>query len=264
MSDNTHNAFGSLDSGIRGEYNFELIELLEEGWALQKGNKLKIWQSMGLIMLVMLVVIYSLSTILGIDPTSPTGDEDWKVSLFFQAAVGVTLMPLTAGLYIMTIRIACGVDTQATEVLGYFEHAPKLLAWYFVHMFFTYAGFFALIVPGIYLSVAYQLALPIFIEKNLGIWESLEASRKALTSRWFSFAYLLLVLTSLAALSLMTVIGLIWTLPWYFCTIGILYRRIFGLEEVRPQLPEQAQAGTSLNVPTLPDLSRYDRPKDEE
>jgi hypothetical protein len=113
-------------------------------------------------------------------------------------------------------------------------------------------GFFALLLPGIYLSIAYQLALPVFIEKNLGIWESLEASRKALTHRWFSFAYLILVLSCLTALSMFTVIGMIWTIPWYFCTIGIIYRRIFGLEEVRPQGPAQPQVGSSLNVPILP------------
>lgn len=264
MSDNIDKGFGSLESGIRGEYDFELVELLEEGWELQKGNKAKIWQAIGLIFLVMLAVFYCLSAILGIDLTSTTGDEDWRISLFFQAAIGVTLMPLTAGLYIMTIKMAAGAPTQSMEVLGYFEHAPKLLAWYFIHMFFTYAGFFALILPGIYLTIAYQLALPIFIEKNLGIWESLEASRKALTPRWFGFAYLILVMTSLSALSLMTIIGAVWTVPWYFCTIGVLYRRIFGLEEVRPQGPAQPQEGSSLNVPVLPDLSRYDRPDNQD
>ena len=252
MSDNTQSAFGSLESGIRGEYNFELIELLEEGWALQKGNKAKIFSAIALMVTIVSLVYFCLTMILGIDPSSPDGDEDWKVTLFIQCAIGLTLMPLSAGLYIMTIRMASGVETRAIEVLGYFEHAPKMLAWYFVHMFFTYMGFFALLLPGIYLSIAYQLALPVFIEKNLGVWESLEASRKALTHRWFSFAYLILVLSCLTALSMFTVIGLIWTIPWYFCTIGILYRRIFGLEEVRPQGPAQPQVGSSLNVPILP------------
>jgi hypothetical protein len=57
----------------------------------------------------------------------------------------------------------------------------------------------------------------------------MEASRKAITHKWFSvFGVLMLVgvLTGLSAAAFL--IPLIWTVPWMVLVIGVLYRKMFG------------------------------------
>ena len=93
-------------------------------------------------------------------------------------------------------------------------------------------GMFLFLLPGIYLLISYSLALPLKAERGLGIWDCLETSRKAITTAWFKFFAFnvslgLLVLIG-SALSLG--IGLIWLIPFWALSIGILYRQVFGYE----------------------------------
>ncbi len=92
-------------------------------------------------------------------------------------------------------------------------------------------GFLLLILPGIYLVVAYMLAIPLAAEKNLNSWKALEVSRKAITHKWFKTFGLFLMIWLILIISILPLgIGLIWTVPWAVNAIGILYREIFGVE----------------------------------
>ncbi len=52
----------------------------------------------------------------------------------------------------------------------------------------TMMGFVLLVVPGIYLSIAYWFALPLILDRGLLPWQALEVSRKAVTKVWFKVA----------------------------------------------------------------------------
>jgi uncharacterized membrane protein len=105
----------------------------------------------------------------------------------------------------------------------------------FLIMICTYLGFVLLIIPGIYLSIAYGLAKPLLVDRNLTPWQAMEVSRKALTHKWGSICLLYLAVMALVGLSALCLgIGLIWTMPWSMVVIGVLYRRIFGSAEPAP------------------------------
>ena len=71
-----------------------------------------------------------------------------------------------------------------------------------------------LLIPGIYLSIAYRLAIPLVVERGLSPWQALEASRKAISQHWFKVFGLFFVLMLIMLLSMIPLgIGLIWTLP---------------------------------------------------
>jgi uncharacterized membrane protein len=92
-------------------------------------------------------------------------------------------------------------------------------------------GFVLLIIPGIYLMVSYYLALPLLIEKDLGVWQALETSRKAVSKRWFAIFGLFLLLGLINFATVFTLfIGMIWTVPMSVIAFGILYRNVFGIE----------------------------------
>ena len=91
-------------------------------------------------------------------------------------------------------------------------------------------GFVLLIVPGIYLSIAYVMAIPLVIDRNMGPWEALECSRKAVTKKWFNFFGILIVMSLIAAVSAIPLgIGLIWTIPMMALVYAIMYRQTFGV-----------------------------------
>ena len=92
-------------------------------------------------------------------------------------------------------------------------------------------GFLLLVLPGIYLMVAYSLAMPLVVEKGLSPWQALEASRKAITKSWFRFIGLGLAIMVIMIVSMIPLgIGMIWTIPMAMIAFGIAYRNIFGYE----------------------------------
>ena len=93
-------------------------------------------------------------------------------------------------------------------------------------------GFLLLILPGIYLMVAYSMAMPLVVEKNMSPWQALETSRKAISKRWFSYLFLGILFSIIAGLSVLTLgLAFIWTVPLMMIAYGVLYRNMFGFEE---------------------------------
>ncbi|MBD1849863.1 DUF975 family protein [Leptolyngbya sp. FACHB-711] len=86
------------------------------------------------------------------------------------------------------------------------------------------------LLPGIYLSIAYNFAIPLVVERRLGFWEAIETSRKVITKQWFSFLGFasLLFLVNVAGV-LLCGIGLLVTAPLTICATVAAYRHILGL-----------------------------------
>ena len=99
-----------------------------------------------------------------------------------------------------------------------------------VMMLLIYLGMILLLIPGIYLGVAYLLAVPLVVERGLSPWQALEASRKAITQHWFKVFGLFIVLGLIVIVSAIPLgIGLVWTIPLMVVAMGVLYRTIFGV-----------------------------------
>ena len=75
-------------------------------------------------------------------------------------------------------------------------------------------GFFVLILPGIYLCVAYGVAPLTIVDRRCGSWAGMEASRRGITRRWWSF-FLVLILCALLAIAgvLCLGVGLLVAMP---------------------------------------------------
>ncbi|WP_419533208.1 hypothetical protein [Endozoicomonas sp.] len=114
----------------------------------------------------------------------------------------------------------------------YFNTTLPLLGLYILMTILIVIGFLLLILPGIYLAIAYMLAIPLVVDKKMGIWEALETSRKAVTKRWFSIFGLTLLIMLINAIAMIPLgLGLIWTVPMSTIAFGILYRNIFGCSQ---------------------------------
>lgn len=100
-------------------------------------------------------------------------------------------------------------------------------------MLLTVLGYVLLIIPGIYLSVAYMMSFALMIDRNMGVWEALEVSRKAISKHWFKIFFLYLLMGLIFILACLPIlIGLIWVLPLFTIVHGILYKIMFGVKSV--------------------------------
>ncbi|NIB41660.1 hypothetical protein HBA55_18795 [Pseudomaricurvus alkylphenolicus] len=227
---NAGSQFGSLEQGIAGDYDLRLGSVLSEAWNNTKGAKTTILVA-GIIMIVVTMVVSGVCQFVA-GMMSSGAEAALFPAILSQVVITLLTTPLTAGMLIIGIRRASNASIRSSSVFDYFGMILPL----FICMILVYVmlmiGFLLLIIPGIYLSVAYMFAIPLVVEKNLGPWEAMEASRKAVTKNWFTVFGIVFVTWLAVVISMIPLlIGLIWTLPWALIAFGTTYRIIFGVEQ---------------------------------
>jgi uncharacterized membrane protein len=146
--------------------------------------------------------------------------------------VTLILFPLGVGLGLLGIRRAAGKETPVSTLWEPYSQAIPLIVMFILMAVLIVAGFLLLILPGIYLSIAYSFAPYLIVEKNMGVWEALETSRKAITAYWWRYFGLMLVALLLVIIGLIPVfIGLIWVVPIIAIATGEVFGKTFGNPE---------------------------------
>jgi uncharacterized membrane protein len=180
-------------------------------------------------MMGLMIAFVFLSTLL----IEVTQDQSGNValSLIMQLGLNLIMMPLMVGIMILGIKRSVDAPIKAGFIFGYYSKMIPLLLTMILMYIMIIIGFLLLILPGIYLSVAYYMALPLVAEKDMSPWQALETSRKAITRRWFSVFALFIILSIIVFISAIPLgLGLIWTMPLMIIAFGVLYRNMFGVE----------------------------------
>lgn len=87
----------------------------------------------------------------------------------------------------------------------------------------------------LYLAIAYLFAGQIIIDRDVTAWQAMKISRKTVTKRWFGVFFTLIWLgVTLFVSAALLMIGLIWTVPYVFNVVGVLYRDMVGIEGKDP------------------------------
>ncbi len=88
----------------------------------------------------------------------------------------------------------------------------------------------------LYFFVSYLLYVPLIVEKKLLGWRALRTSRQAIYYHWFKIFALQVLMFIILVLSVIPfAIGLIWSIPMLNNAFAILYREIFGIENLANQ-----------------------------
>ena len=215
----------SLDDALAGQFDFELGDVLSEAWALTAGSKTVILGAVA-IAIGANIAVQAVTVLGGDDPGLMA-----LVALLVSLAANAVIYTINGGIFLYAIKRAAGDESASfDDVLSCFGMILPIFGLMLLSGLLTFLGLLLLLVPGIYLAVAYSMALPLKVERGLGIWESLEISRKVLTTCWLKMAATVLV-TGLAVGigSIVTLgIGAIWLLPFGALVFGVLYREIFG------------------------------------
>lgn len=215
----------NLEAAVAGRYDFTVGEVMDEAWRLVKGMKASFWGAAILVALLDLLGDTILSVLFSFFLTKEPGAI---VTGVFRAVTGALMTPVTMGMTMMCVRRALGAPISFSTAFSYYRRAFPALGCALLSLLMAGLGTLALVLPGIYLSVAYSFAIPLVCDQGLSPWQALETSRRAVTHRWWSVLGLALVasvLTVVSALGLL--IPLVWTIPWAMMTSAVLYRRIF-------------------------------------
>lgn len=202
---------------------WDISNALNEAWRLISGFKATLWGAI----LIYIGILFAVSL-----PFEFLGKESAVMIIVSQIVIGLVTYPLSAGMTMLGIKRSVGEPANAFMIFDYYSKTLSLFLLYILMMILIFIGFLLLILPGIYLMVAYSMAMPLLVEKNMGIWEALEASRKRIHKCWFEMLvlYILLIIIFLVA-ALPLGIGLIWALPFAIVLMAVVYRNLFGVSQ---------------------------------
>jgi hypothetical protein len=221
----------SIEQALSRGYDFNIGELLGEAWQRVKGTKGIIIGGFLVFYAVMFVVSLVLGGMLGIFGAL---SESPAAVMLGELVIGVLASalayPFMAGINMIGIRRAADQPISFNEIFSHFGRTLPLVITAVVMMLLIYLGMFLLIIPGLYLAIAYMLAIPLVVERGLSPWQALEASRKAISQHWFKTFGLFLLLGLITLVSVIPLgIGLVWSIPLFVIAMGVLYRTIFGV-----------------------------------
>ena len=224
---------GGLEAGIAGQYSFQTGEVLSEAWAKVSGAKGTIFGAVFAMYAISFLIIFIGGMLIGLLGLNENGGALAIISqLGLQLVYTALTVLFTAGIIMMGVRRATDESINFTMLFDGTAHIKPLLIAMILQTIIVMVGFLLLIIPGIYLTVGYGLTYPLIMEKGLGPWEAMEASRKAIHHSWFQIFGLYFVMGLIFMISALPLgIGLIWTIPMGTIVLGIVYRIIFGTEE---------------------------------
>ena len=220
--------YGSLERGLAGQYELKPVEVIKEAWAMLPGMKSPFWIAAVIYSGLAFIFSFVTTTVAG-DPA--TGVVNWVGYIAMYLLQMIILTPMAAGLMMIGIKHAVGAPINFNEIYQHFDKTMPLFLTMLLMTILIIIGIFLLLIPGLYLSVGFALALPLVIDKRMGPIEALTTSCKAITHKWFSFfGFWLLSMLILLAGILALFVGVVWAYPLVVLGLGIIYRDMFGVE----------------------------------
>ena len=229
---------GTLEQGLAGNYQLTISDVVKEAWEKVSGNKSALWIGLAIYIVAQVAISFVLWLFIGGD--APVPDAAAHASTpgenLADTLANLLTLPLGVGLMLLGVAVASGREANPTSVFSWYDKFLKLVLTWILMAILVLIGTLLLVLPGIYLAVSYQLALPLVADKGLGPWEAMETSRKIVSKKWFTFFGLGLVAGLATAVSvLLLAIPLIWVLPACLIGIGIIYRDAIGVESTTLQ-----------------------------
>jgi hypothetical protein len=188
-----------------GAPKLDIISCYERSWALLKAN---FWGLVGVSALMAAIFTVLGSRFLGLKYISP---------LFTAVLSG-------GWYYYFLLKIRGQRATVGDAFSGFTRAFLPLVATGLLVGLFVVVGLCLFILPGIYLIVAYAFAYILATDKRLGIWDSMETSRRVVTSQWWRVLGLwllgiLFLILGVAALG----VGIFVAIPFVIGAIAYAY-----------------------------------------
>jgi predicted Ser/Thr protein kinase len=223
---------------LNRDYVLDIRSCLRRGWTLVKSD---FWPTVGVTALIL--VLFGAASAVGAQTTSGT---IWTGT----SVIGILLAgPLFGGLNLYYLKKIRGETVNIeTAFSGFSNRFMHLFLGSFVVDTLTWLGFLCLIVPGVYLMVAWMWTLPLIIDKRLDFWPAMQTSMKVVNKNWWKFL-LAFVVFGLVAFSGVVAcgFGVFITIPIGMAALMYAFEDVFGAVRTVPS-PAPAGVGPSGTV----------------
>ncbi|MFU8814037.1 MAG: hypothetical protein ACNA7W_01745 [Pseudomonadales bacterium] len=215
---------GSIEQTLAGNADVEVMAIIKEAWARTEGLKAIVVGGMLLVYAAVALATVVLGSVFGFE------DQTVVASTISQLVVMMIVYPFMAGVFMVGLRHGVGLPVSFQDQFAYYACLMPIVAVGLLQSVITSLGFLLLIVPGIYLSIALSLAVPLKAERDLPISECLLTSLRLVNRKFFEVAILSIVAVLLIVLGFVSLVGWIWTMPWTLMIFAILYRQLAGFQ----------------------------------
>lgn len=186
------------------DYPLNISNCLNRGWNLLTSD---FWPIVGVCALIWLISKVANSSIVGIIIGAPVAGGLWVYFLNRIRGLPATLETAFSGFKIAFLQLVlAGVVTKALTLLG-----------------------FLLILPGIFLWVAWMFTLPLVVDKGLDFWSAMETSRKIITRHWWKFFWFFIVLLLIHVVGVACCyVGMFVAIPLCLAALAYAYEDVVG------------------------------------
>lgn len=164
------------------------------------------------------------------------------VLVISSATLGILAGPMLAGYVLIVLRLKDKTEPKPAigdvfQGFNYFLQAFLFMIVYFVVMFVaaTVLGFIPVIggLASIFVSYAVAtlvlFAMFLIVDKKMDFWPACQASIDQVKTNFWPFLGFTVVITVISMLgAIACLIGIIVTLPFYYCAIAVAYRDVYG------------------------------------
>ena len=132
---------------------------------------------------------------------------------------------LSAGLYLFFLKKIRGQTAELSDVFsGFTRNFGALILTTIVVELMVFFGLILLILPGIYLIVAYAFACLLVIDRKMEFWAAMEVSRRVITAQWWRMFALLIIGAIIGVCGALAFgIGILVTMPIFIGAITCAY-----------------------------------------
>ena len=214
-----------LSQVLNSDYTFSIKSILGRANAQLNRNFGAMLQ--GTVILFIALVVLSMVLALSFDISTPEAITPLQRLLF--QVIGVFIMaPLQTGLYMMGVSAARSNKLKGLDVFAYVSSFLVLALAQLLVSVATQLGLGLLIIPGVYLWGATVFTLPLVADKGLRPLSAFVTSVRVVNRFIGPMLALMGILLLLFATAIPTYgLSLIWVLPFYFSTIGVIYTDLF-------------------------------------
>ncbi|MEW9796933.1 stress protein [Alteromonas sp. CYL-A6] len=219
-----------MTRALNGEYPFDVFALLKRANSVVKQHFGALFQAC--VVLFVAVIVLSVLLVFGFDITSPDAITPGQRTMMEVLSI-LVISPLQAGLYMMGVNAARGQPVTTFDIFHYLGSVLVISVTQLIISITTQLGLALFIFPGVYVWTATLFALMLVADKRLTPFQAILLSARMVNvylGKMLLLAVLFFVLFGTGLLSFG--VTLIWVVPLYFCTLGMLYNDLFSTQDV--------------------------------
>jgi hypothetical protein len=222
---------GSIEATLAGQADVRVGAVLTAAWAHTRGVRSPILAGSIAVFILANLVSHYLGGWLGINVEALLQNQAQNplATTLLQVVLMMIVYPFMGGVFLFGLRHSVGRPVRFDDLFAQYRRMLPIVAVALVQSMLTGIGFALLIIPGLYLSFALILAVPLKVERDLPLAECLLTSIRLVNRKFLEVVLLMLAVAGLLALGVVSLIGWIWTVPWTVMIFVILYRQLAGV-----------------------------------